>query len=62
MERLSIPGALMILQQRQIKGYGKNKGEGASEGINTQPAEDPHPLVPSVSPSNTDNLAISGQS
>ena len=47
MERLSIPGALMILQQRQIKGYGKNKGEGASEGINTQPAQDPYPLVPS---------------
>ena len=56
MERLSVLGALMILQQRQIKGYGKNKGEGASEGIKTQPAEDPYPLVPSVSPSNTDNL------
>ena len=55
MEQLSILGALMILQQRQIKGYGKKKGERASEGIKTQPAEDPYPLVPSVT-SNTDNL------
>jgi hypothetical protein len=43
---LSIPSALMILQQRQMKGYSKNKEEGASEGINTQPAQNPYPLYP----------------